>query len=106
VLRIRDVNPGSKYLPIPDPGSKVKKISDPGSASASKNLSVLTESSRKSDPGTTLTVRFLCRERRQMVYERVVLKYGFKCLFLESICDSTELIEANIMDIKVHSTYF
>ncbi len=40
-----------------------------------------------------------------MVYERVVLKYGFKCLFLESICDSTELIEANIMDIKVHCTY-
>jgi len=37
-----------------------------------------------------------------MVYERVVLKYGFKCLFLESICDSTELIEANIMDIKVY----
>jgi hypothetical protein len=43
----------------------------------------------------------VCRERRQMVYERVVLKYGFKCLFLESICDSPQLIEANILDIKV-----
>jgi len=39
-----------------------------------------------------------------MVYERVVLKYGFKCLFLESICDSPQLIEANILDIKVPGT--
>jgi hypothetical protein len=80
---IRDPN----FYPsrIPDPG--VKKPPDPGSGSA------------------TLIVILLCRERRQMVYERVVLKYGFKCLFLESICDSTELIEANIMDIKVHCTY-
>jgi len=43
------------------------------------------------------------RERRQMVYDTVVLKHGYKCLFLESICDSPQLIETNILDVKVHS---
>jgi len=42
-------------------------------------------------------------KRRQMVYDTVVLKHGFKCLFLESICDSPQLIETNIIDVKVHS---
>jgi hypothetical protein len=42
------------FIPDPNvfnPGSRAKKFSDPGSASAAKNLRVLTESSRKSDPG-------------------------------------------------------
>merc|ERR1712106_238779 len=43
------------------------------------------------------------RERRQIVYDTVVVKSQFKCLFLESICDSPELIETNIIDVKVHS---
>ncbi len=33
VLRIRDVYPGSWFLPIPDPGSR---ISDPGSKNSNK----------------------------------------------------------------------
>jgi hypothetical protein len=79
---------------IPDPNIYPSRISDPG---------VKKPPDPVSGPAT-LIERLLCRERRQMVYERVVLKYGFKCLFLESICDSTELIEANIMDIKVSCT--
>jgi len=43
------------------------------------------------------------KERRQMVYHTVVVKRGFKCLFLESICDSPQLIQTNIIDVKVHS---
>ena len=43
------------------------------------------------------------RERRQVVYDTVVVKNQFKCLFLESICDNPELIETNILDVKVHS---
>jgi len=43
------------------------------------------------------------RERRQLVYDTVVLKHKFKCLFLESICDNPQLIEENIIDVKVHS---
>jgi len=43
------------------------------------------------------------KERRQMVYHTVVTKRGFKCLFLESICDSPQLIQTNIIDVKVHS---
>lgn len=34
--------------------------------------------------------------RRQMIYETVVEKYGFKLFFVESICMDPSLIEANI----------
>ncbi len=45
VLRIREVYFGSRILifSIPDPASRVKKIPGSGSASASKNLSNLTQ---------------------------------------------------------------
>eukprot|EP00090_Calanus_glacialis_P047292 TRINITY_DN9740_c0_g1_i1.p1 TRINITY_DN9740_c0_g1~~TRINITY_DN9740_c0_g1_i1.p1 ORF type:complete len:496 (+),score=111.89 TRINITY_DN9740_c0_g1_i1:228-1715(+) len=43
------------------------------------------------------------RERRQIIYDTVVVKNQFKCLFLESICDNPQLIETNIIDVKVHS---
>eukprot|EP00088_Acartia_fossae_P071247 TRINITY_DN9746_c0_g1_i10.p1 TRINITY_DN9746_c0_g1~~TRINITY_DN9746_c0_g1_i10.p1 ORF type:complete len:484 (+),score=96.83 TRINITY_DN9746_c0_g1_i10:51-1502(+) len=43
------------------------------------------------------------RDRRQMIYDTVVVKSGFKCLFLESICDNLQLIETNILDVKIHS---
>jgi len=42
-------------------------------------------------------------ERRKMIYERVVIGCGFKCLFLESICDNPSLIERNIVDVKINS---
>jgi len=43
------------------------------------------------------------RERRQIIYDTVVVKHQFKCLFLESICDNPQLVETNILDVKVHS---
>jgi len=43
------------------------------------------------------------RERRQIIYDTVVVKHKFKCLFLESICDNPQLVETNILDVKVHS---
>lgn len=42
------------------------------------------------------------RERRQMVYDKVVLENEFKCLFLESVCDNPEIVECNLKDVKVH----
>jgi len=43
------------------------------------------------------------RERRQIIYDTVVVKNQCKCLFLESICDNPQLIDTNIIDVKVHS---
>ena len=41
-------------------------------------------------------------ERRQMVYDKVVLQKKYMCLFIESVCDSEELISSNIKDVKVN----
>jgi len=41
------------------------------------------------------------RSRRQQIFDIVKLN-GFKCLFLESVCDNPKLIESNILDVKVH----
>lgn len=43
------------------------------------------------------------RERRLMVYDKVVKESGFKCLFMESICNSASIIESNVREVKVHS---
>jgi hypothetical protein len=43
VLQIRDVYPGSDFIPSQIPGQKDPRIPDPGSGSASKNLSILTK---------------------------------------------------------------
>lgn len=40
--------------------------------------------------------------RRQMVYDKVVEKNNFMCLFIESVCDSEDLISCNIKDVKVN----
>ena len=40
------------------------------------------------------------RERRQKIFDQVK-ENGFKCLFLESVCDNPSLIESNIRDVKV-----
>jgi len=42
-------------------------------------------------------------ERRQLIYQTVVEKYGFKLFFVESICDDPGIIEANIREVKIHS---
>ena len=40
------------------------------------------------------------RERRQKIFDQVK-ENGFKCLFLESVCDNPKLIESNILDVKL-----
>ena len=34
--------------------------------------------------------------RRQLIYDFVVEKYGYKLFFVESICEDPEIVEANI----------
>ncbi|RWS15472.1 6-phosphofructo-2-kinase/fructose-2:6-bisphosphatase-like protein [Dinothrombium tinctorium] len=41
--------------------------------------------------------------RRQMIYDTVVEKYGFKLFFVESMCDDPTIIEANLKEVKIHS---
>lgn len=43
------------------------------------------------------------RERRKLIHDLVVEKFGFKCFFLESVCDDPAIIEANIMEVKLNS---
>lgn len=43
------------------------------------------------------------RERRKLIQSIVVEKFGFKCFYVESICDDPSIIEANIMEVKVNS---
>ena len=40
-------------------------------------------------------------ERRQLIHETVVEKYGYKLFFVESICNAPDIIEANIREVKV-----
>ncbi|KAG1711204.1 6-phosphofructo-2-kinase/fructose-2,6-bisphosphatase 3 [Nymphon striatum] len=42
-------------------------------------------------------------DRRKLVHDIVVGKFGFKCFFVESVCDDKELIEANVTDVKITS---
>ena len=42
-------------------------------------------------------------ERRKMVYDSVVVRNGFKCIYLESICNNENLIETNIINMKIRS---
>jgi len=37
------------------------------------------------------------------VYTRIVLQNALKCMFLESICTSDEIVESNVREVKVHS---
>lgn len=43
------------------------------------------------------------RERRHIVYERIVKQNRLKCMFLESICYSDKIVESNVREVKVHS---
>lgn len=43
------------------------------------------------------------RDRRNMIYDIVVRKMGYKLFFVESICDDPLIIEQNIMEVKVSS---
>lgn len=43
------------------------------------------------------------RERRKIVFDKIVYKNGLKCMFLESICNSDNIVESNVREVKVHS---
>lgn len=43
------------------------------------------------------------RERRRMIVNTVVEKYGYKCFFVESICDDPNIIASNIKEVKISS---
>ena len=41
-------------------------------------------------------------ERRRLVHEHVVDNHGYGLLFIESICTKKDVIDDNIMEVKVH----
>lgn len=43
------------------------------------------------------------RERRQVIYDYCTQTYCFRVFFVESICDSEEIIDANIREVKLKS---
>ncbi|XP_030569694.1 6-phosphofructo-2-kinase/fructose-2,6-bisphosphatase 1 [Drosophila novamexicana] len=42
-------------------------------------------------------------DRRQLIYDIVVKQHGFRLFFVESICDDPQIIEQNILEVKVSS---
>lgn len=45
-------------------------------------------------------------ERRKMIHDIVVNKWGYKLFFVESICDDPQIIEQNIMVIYSKTSNF
>jgi len=43
------------------------------------------------------------RERRRMIFDICTQKLGYKCFFVESICDKEEIVESNILEVKLTS---
>ncbi|XP_017055159.1 6-phosphofructo-2-kinase/fructose-2,6-bisphosphatase 1 isoform X2 [Drosophila ficusphila] len=43
------------------------------------------------------------RDRRQLIHDIVVKQHGFRLFFVESICDDPQIIEQNIIEVKVSS---
>ncbi|XP_014664377.1 PREDICTED: 6-phosphofructo-2-kinase/fructose-2,6-bisphosphatase-like isoform X2 [Priapulus caudatus] len=43
------------------------------------------------------------RERRKMLHNIITVKYGYKVLFVESVCNDPAVVESNIMEVKVNS---
>lgn len=43
------------------------------------------------------------RERRHNVFNRIVIQNHLRCMFLESICTSDDIVESNVREVKVHS---
>ena len=43
------------------------------------------------------------RERRKLLYQRIVVEKGYKLFFVESICNDDTIIETNIKEVKTAS---
>lgn len=43
------------------------------------------------------------RERRKVVFDKITYRNKLRCMFLESICSSENIVESNVREVKVHS---
>jgi len=43
------------------------------------------------------------KARRAVVFDKIVYQNGVRCMFLESICNSENIVESNVREVKVHS---
>ncbi|XP_043233080.1 6-phosphofructo-2-kinase/fructose-2,6-bisphosphatase-like isoform X3 [Amphibalanus amphitrite] len=43
------------------------------------------------------------KERRRMIFDICTQKLGYKCFFVESICDKPNIVESNILEVKLTS---
>ena len=43
------------------------------------------------------------RERRKLLYQRIVVEKGYKLFFVESICNDDTIIDSNIKEVKTAS---
>ena len=43
------------------------------------------------------------RERRRLLYQRIVVEKGYKLFFVESICNDDTIIDSNIKEVKTAS---
>ena len=43
------------------------------------------------------------RDRRRLLYQRIVVEKGYKLFFVESICNDDSIIESNIKELKTAS---
>jgi len=43
------------------------------------------------------------KDRRRVVYDKIVNQHDLKCMFLESICNEDTIVESNVREVKVHS---
>ena len=43
------------------------------------------------------------RDRRRLLYQRIVVEKGYKLFFVESICNDDSIIESNIKEVKTAS---
>jgi len=43
------------------------------------------------------------KARRAVVFDKIVNQNGVRCMFLESICNSENIVESNVREVKVHS---
>ncbi|CAG2065809.1 unnamed protein product, partial [Timema podura] len=54
-------------------------------------------------PGRVFDATNSTADRRKLIHEIVCNQMGFKLFFVESVCDDPQIIEQNIIEVKVNS---